>query len=417
VSLIYLSKVSALAILAVSVVACSSGGNHTKLSPNSPPLSEQAAADKIAAEKAEAERVAAEKAEADRVAAEKAEADRIAAEKAEADRIAAEKAEADRIAAEKAEAERVAAEKAEAERVAAEKAEADRIAAEKAEADRIAAEKAEADRIAAEKAEAERLQKIETNRLALLAKAKAAGLTDQQAVAYAEANKKATPEDAQSALEVIVAELLYEAKGEHSKYPEGIVSASKIWKEKACKANNRCTETIGHEVIYNQEYSVVVGDYTSLKHTQSGAESSYSETSNIIVKGIKTEADSIPKLGSATYSGKAFTRSGNLHQGAGVAKLGKMNYSVDFESRKGSGAIYLRSWIYLNEGSISGSGITSTAYTQKVFDEEKGKILDRNGEYTLDFYGKKAEEIAGKVIFDGKDTIGFGGTRGEISKK
>lgn len=29
---------------------------------------------------------------------------------------------------------------------------------------------------------------------------------------------------------------------------------------------------------------------------------------------------------------------------------------------------------------------------------------------------KKAEEIAGKVIFDGKDTIGFGGTRGEISK-
>ena len=34
----------------------------------------------------------------------------------------------------------------------------------------------------------------------------------------------------------------------------------------------------------------------------------------------------------------------------------------------------------------------------------------------LDFYGKKAEEIAGKVIFNGKDTVGFGGTRGEITK-
>ena len=27
-----------------------------------------------------------------------------------------------------------------------------------------------------------------------------------------------------------------------------------------------------------------------------------------------------------------------------------------------------------------------------------------------------AEEIAGKVIFNGKDTVGFGGTRGEITK-
>ena len=30
------------------------------------------------------------------------------------------------------------------------------------------------------------------------------------------------------------------------------------------------------------------------------------------------------------------------------------------------------------------------------------------------YKNKKAEEIAGKVVFNGKDTVGFGGTRGEI---
>ena len=35
---------------------------------------------------------------------------------------------------------------------------------------------------------------------------------------------------------------------------------------------------------------------------------------------------------------------------------------------------------------------------------------------SLDFFGKNAEEIAGKVIFNGKDTVGFGGQRGDIRK-
>ncbi|WP_371972153.1 hypothetical protein, partial [Acinetobacter sp. AL9] len=39
---------------------------------------------------------------------------------------------------------------------------------------------------------------IEANRVALVAKAKAAGLTDAQAAAYADANKEATSQNAQT---------------------------------------------------------------------------------------------------------------------------------------------------------------------------------------------------------------------------
>lgn len=80
---------------------------------------------------------------------------------------------------------------------------------------------------------------------------------------------------------------------------------------------------------------------------------------------------------------------------------------VNFENRTGAGSITgLGDTVELQQGTISGTGISAIA--------QQGY---KNGNYLLDFYGKKAEEIAGKVIFDGKDTIGFGGTRGEISKK
>jgi len=235
-----MSKVSALTILALSIAACSSGGNHTKISPNTPPLTDQSAAaqkieanrlilldkakkaglsaqqaaayaeankqatDKVAQTALEtlvAEKAAAEKAAAEKAAAEKAAA-KAAAEKAAAEKAAA-KAAAEKAAAEKAAAEKAAAEKAAAEKAAAEKAAAEKAAAEKAAAEKAAAEKAAAEKAAAEKAAAE---KIEANRLALNEKAKDAGLNAEQAAAYAEANKEAQAQAAQEALDSIVAE-------------------------------------------------------------------------------------------------------------------------------------------------------------------------------------------------------------------
>lgn len=79
---------------------------------------------------------------------------------------------------------------------------------------------------------------------------------------------------------------------------------------------------------------------------------------------------------------------------------------MNFKDRTGAGSITgLGDTVNLEQGTISGTGISAIA--QQGF---------KSGSYLLDFYGKKAEEIAGKVVFDGKDTIGFGGTRGEISK-
>ena len=474
-SLIYFSKVSALTILAVTIVACSSGGNHTKLSPNTPPLSEQDAADKAAADKAAADKAAADKAAADKAAAEKAAAEKAAAEKAAAEKAAAEKAAADKAAAdaekaaaEKAAADKAAAEKAAADKAAADKAAADKAAAEKLEAERlqkieanrlvlvnkakeaglddeqatayaeankqanetdaqsalnilvaekIAAEKAEADRIAAEKAEAERLQNIETNRVALLAKAKTAGLTDQQAAAYAEAYKQVNETTAQNALDSIVAEnakesLLAEArvaKGiSDAMYPVGAITANT--RASSSSTRNAFTqESRIQTVVYNQPYSVVLGNYSGdlSYNNQTGAIFTDERDSNIAIRGLKTTSDTIPTLGNATYIGKAFngTYNSNFREDDTIIE-GRLNYNVNFKGRTGTGSITgLGDTVDLQQGTISGTGISAIA-----------KQGYKNGNYLLDFYGKKAEEIAGKVVFDGKDTIGFGGTRGEISK-
>ena len=350
-SLIHFSKVSVLTILAVTIVACSSGGNHTKLSPNTPPLSEQDAADKAAAEKAAAEKAAAEKAAAEKAAAEKAAAEKAAAEKA-----------------------------------------------------------------AAEKAEKERLQKIEANRLVLLDKAKKAGLSAAQAAAYAEANKQATDKVAQTALNTIIAaneqealriEVAQAKSISDDLYPVGAITA--ITRALSGVSINASTEESRIQtVVYNQPYSVVLGTYSGelSYNNKTGAIFTDERDSNITIRGLKTTTDAIPMLGNATYKGKAFNGTYNTSFYGGGLIEGILSYDVNFTDRTGTGSITgLGDTVNLQQGTISGTGINSTA--QQGF---------RNGNYLLDFYGKKAEEIAGKVVFDGKDTIGFGGTRGEISK-
>ncbi len=378
-SLSYLSKVSALTVLAVSIAACSSGGSHTKISPNTPPLTDQSAA----AQKIEANRlVLLDKAKKAGLSAAQA------AAYAEANKQATDKVAQTAL---------------------------ETLVAEKAAADKAAAEKA-----AAEKAEKERLQKIEANRLVLLDKAKKAGLSAAQAAAYAEANKQATDKVAQTALETLVAEnervaldeALYQAKGEYhnnSAYPVGQIT-TEITNRGSVIINGAGDYVLDHNVVYNQPYSIVLGEYLSeAKTNRNGFITSQSMTPNITIKGLLTKANEIPTLGTATYSGKAFISDKNplLASTQGLYEEGLLSYDVNFKNRTGAGSITgLGDTVELQQGAISGTGINSTA--QQDF---------RNGNYLLDFYGKKAEEIAGKVIFDGKDTIGFGGTRGEISKK
>ena len=384
VSLKYLSRVSALTVLAIGIAACNSSGNNSFSNPstNLPPVTEQ-----TEAEKAEAERL--ENIETNRVALlEKAKkaglSDKQATAYAEAN-----KESNDKVA----------------------QAALETLVAEKAAADKAAAEKA-----AAEKAEKERLQKIEANRIALLDKAKKAGLSDKQATAYAEANKEATDKDAENALDSIIADNAEkalraeatEAKGvSDAMYPIGAITAS-TRASSSSTSNALTTESRIQTVVYNQPYSVVLGNYSGniRYNNQSGAIFNDNRDSSITIKGLKTAPDAIPMLGNATYNGKAFNGTHKPSFSGGGIIEGKLNYNVNFTNRTGSGSITgLGDTVNLKQGTISGTGISSTA--QQSY---------KNGSYLLDFFGKKAEEIAGKVVFDGKDTIGFGGTRGEISK-
>ena len=390
----HLPKIGALTLLSLSIAACSSNNhnNNNSIKPTPIPNSSSSDAEKAAA--IEANRVALV-AKAKAAGLTDAQATAYAAANKEATAAAAQKA-----------------------------------------LDNLVAEKLAAEKAAAEKAEAERLAKIEANRVALVAKAKAAGLTDAQATAYAAANKEATAAAAQKALDNLVAEKLAaekaaaekaaaekqkeidDAKGLTSYYPINTITAN--FNGGKAKSNNITTASGTQSVVYNQPYSVVLGNYSGdlSYNNKTGALISDDRTSNIKIQGLKTTVDAIPTLGTATYTGKAFNGayidtttidySGMIPSISTTSKLaeGTLDYNINFTDRLGSGSITgLGNTISLEQGSISGTGITSTA-----------KQLTNTGTYSLDFYGKKAEEIAGKVIFNGKDTVGFGGTRGEITK-
>ena len=257
---------------------------------------------------------------------------------------------------------------------------------------KLAAEKAEAERLAAEKAEQERLAAIEANRVALLAKAKAAGLTEAQATDYAAANKEASVEAAQTALDGIVAEnkriadkkLDLFAKAQTAGLDatraqtfadnnvntaeDAVVNALTADVAKAVTADKGGTYTgsgltndtkvtsqsSGYGSIttpygttntsytkteksvnktYNQPYSVVVGKGTVSTTTDNYSSYNSSSTSTFKidkVAGLATLEENLPKTGKAVYLGEAFGE---------FDKTGKLTYAIDFDKRKGSGNI------------------------------------------------------------------------------
>ncbi|WHP47054.1 factor H binding family protein [Mannheimia bovis] len=437
-----IKKVTLASLILLSLTACGSGGsggnsnNATK--PNAKPQTTQQQVDKAAAEKAAKEKAAKEKAEAERLAAEKAakgkaEAERLAAEKAakekaEAERLAAEKAakekaEAERLAAEKAAKEKAEAERLAAEKAAKEKAEAERLAAEKAakekaEAERLAAEKAakekaEAERLAAEKAakekaEAERLaaEKVRFDQLVEMAKSE--GLPDSKAQIFAKNNIESTSDIAKANLDVMVID---NAKGitsanwqngltEYNKSFSPINSSSTSCSNGGCTTYTENTVNTSGSLLYNQKYSVVVGNYSSKTGTINGgfvSENSF----NPRAKGLKTKVDAIPTEGKATYLGHAFDA---YHTGS--EGQGKLSYNVDFGKRIGSGKVdSLRHEpnVVLAEGKISKGGISGKASSS----------FDSDGSYRIEFFGPNAEEIGGKMTL-GKDNYGLAGSRGDI---
>ena len=348
------------AAILFSLTACGSGGNNTDTTPNKPNIQNEQSQKKVAdAQKAEEARKAKE------AAAQKAEEARKAKEEAE------QKAEEARKAKEAAE----------------QKAEDTRKANE-------AAQKAEEARKAKEAAE----QKAEEARKA------------KEAADKAEAERKA--KEAAEKLEQEINQL----KGiSADAYPEGKIMRHDT-NHITIPTDEQTQKHFHRHMVYNQKYSVILAEY-EIEQTYNNNTGSlaYPEFSNskIETRGLKTEPANLPQEGTATYSGKAFD--GTFYHPAQEPTtpptqvdehLGNLSYTVNFTNKTGSGTITgLGDNIVLKEGKISGTGISAGA--------QRGR---EPGEYSLDFFGKNAEEIGGKVTLGGADYFGFGGTRSEIQK-
>lgn len=154
----------------------------------------------------------------------------------------------------------------------------------------------------------------------------------------------------------------------------------------------------GKAHIYRQNYSLIAG-VNPEKATLNGPDINKSENlddSYILIKGQATQT--LPTAGKFDYSGIA----------SDGAIQGKLAYSVDFDSRKGSGKITgIGSDINLNEASIREVSHTNEIDNTVI----KGHGIQgssNRGDYALGFFGPNAEEIVGTVN-DGE--IGFAGSR------
>ncbi len=154
----------------------------------------------------------------------------------------------------------------------------------------------------------------------------------------------------------------------------------------------------GKAHIYRQNYSLIAG-VNPEKATLNGPNINKSENLDdtyILIKGQATQT--LPTAGKFDYSGIASD---------GVSQ-GKLAYSVDFDSRKGSGKITgIGSDINLDEASMGEVSHTNEIDNTVI----KGHGIQgssNRGDYALGFFGPNAEEIVGTVN-DGE--IGFAGSR------
>ena len=162
--------------------------------------------------------------------------------------------------------------------------------------------------------------------------------------------------------------------------------------------NNYTVTRSGKAHIYRQNYSLIAGiNPTNTTVRGSGVnESEKLDDTYILIKGQTTQT--LPTAGKFDYSGIASD---------GVSQ-GKLAYSVDFDSRKGSGKITgIGSDINLNEASIR-EGSHTNEIDNTVIKGHGIQGSSNRGDYALGFFGPKAEEIVGTVN-DGE--IGFAGSR------
>ena len=157
----------------------------------------------------------------------------------------------------------------------------------------------------------------------------------------------------------------------------------------------------GKAHIYRQNYSLIAG-INPTKATLRGPDINKSENLDdtyILIKGQTTQT--LPTSGKFDYSGIA----------SDGASKGKLAYSVDFDSRKGSGKITgVGSDINLHEASIR-EGSYTNEIDNTVINGHGIEGSSNRGSYRLGFFGPDAEEIVGTVDDKKNGEIGFAGSR------
>ena len=154
--------------------------------------------------------------------------------------------------------------------------------------------------------------------------------------------------------------------------------------------------------IYRQNYSLIAG-ITPTGLTLNGESEKLDaddDDTNILIKGYTTQ--NLPTAGKFDYSGIA----------SDGDKKGKLAYSVDFDSGKGSGKITgLDSDIHLNEAEIKKMSYTNKETDQTTINGHGIEGSSNRGSYRLGFFGPEAEEIVGTVDDRNNGEIGFAGSR------
>lgn len=157
--------------------------------------------------------------------------------------------------------------------------------------------------------------------------------------------------------------------------------------------------------IYQQPYSIVAGVEVKGGVVSAPGFRGVLDADDVdfnTVKGYATQT--LPASGKFNYVGDAPSQE----------QTGRLNYTVDFAAKTGSGSISnIAGGITLNEGrigamshinpdntSISGHGISSTARSNSGL----------SGTYKLGFFGPNADEVAGVVTSDRGD-VAFGGKK------
>lgn len=166
--------------------------------------------------------------------------------------------------------------------------------------------------------------------------------------------------------------------------------------------NNYTVTRSGKAHIYRQNYSLIAGiNPTNTTVRGSGVnESEKLDDTYILIKGQTTQT--LPTAGKFNYSGIA----------SDGKTRGNLAYSVDFDSRKGSGKITgIGSDINLDEASMGEVSHTNEIDNTVI----KGHGIQGSssrGNYALGFFGPNAEEIVGTVNDTVNDSeIGFAGSR------